>query len=365
MSGLNQWRNFLHFDWINFIIIQSLSMIGLLFIFSATYSSEIPFSIFFKKQFFGIITGTILYLVILRMEPVNLKRWGYYTFFGVIALLMFTIVKGSIGLGAKRWINLGIIKFQPSELMKLFMPPFIINYLQHHYRAPSFKLTDFAPLVAFLLFGSLLVLKQPDLGTAITLMLSGLTLLWLAGVRKKIFAYAFVFFVAASPIAIRFLKPYQLKRIEVFLGSGSKTKERYQVEQSKIAIGSGGIVGKGICQGTQNRLNFLPESRTDFIFSIICEEWGIIGALLILLLYIALFSNITLTTFYITHFFEKLLAIGIFLHILFAAIINIFMVTGMMPTVGIPLPFLSYGITNLWICYASVAWISNISARWS
>ena len=365
MSGLNQWRNFLHFDWINFIIIQLLSMIGLLFIFSATYSSEIPFSIFFKKQFFGIITGTILYLVILRMEPINLKRWGYYTFFGIIALLIFTLLKGSIGLGAKRWINLGIIKFQPSELAKLFFPSFAVYYLQHHWRSPSFKLEDFFPLIGILLFSSLLILKQPDLGTAIIVFLSGITLLWLSGIEKKFFTYSLIALLIASPLALKSLKPYQRKRIEVFLGQGSKTRERYQIEQSKIAIGSGGISGKGICQGTQNRLNFLPESRTDFIFSVICEEWGIFGALLILLLYIALFSNITLTTFYITHFFEKLLAIGIFLHILFAAIINIFMVTGMMPTVGIPLPFLSYGITNLWICYASVAWISNISARWS
>ena len=227
------WRKFSHFDYWNFFIVEAIALLGLLFIFSSTYSFGSSASIFFYKQLFGIISGTGIYFFILQIEPTELKRLGYYLFFAVIGLLIFTLVKGSIGLGAKRWINLGIIKFQPSELMKLFMPPFIINYLQHHYRAPSFKLTDFAPLVAFLLFGSLLVLKQPDLGTAITLMLSGLTLLWLAGVRKKIFAYAFVFFVAASPIAIRFLKPYQLKRIEVFLGSGSKTKELLAREYAK------------------------------------------------------------------------------------------------------------------------------------
>jgi len=201
------------------------------------------------------------------------------------------------------------------------------------------------------------------LGTAIIVFLSGVTLLWLAGIEKKFFIYSFVALLIFSPVALKSLKPYQRKRIEVFFGQGSKTKERYQIEQSKIAIGSGGISGKGICQGTQNRLNFLPESRTDFIFSVICEEWGILGALLILMLYIILFLRIGLIIFYLTNIFEKLLVTGIFLHIIYATIINLFMVTGLLPTVGIPLPFLSYGITNLWICYASIAWISNIASR--
>lgn len=357
------WRKFFYFDWINFSIVQALAFLGLLFIFSATYSAEIPFSLFFKKQLFGIIFGTLIYLIILKMDDVNLLRLGYVCYFGVVALLMFTLIKGSIGLGAKRWINLGIIKFQPSELAKLFFPPFVIYYLKHHKRAPAFKLRNFIPLLLILVFSSLLILKQPDLGTAIIVFLSGSTLLWLAGIEKKFFIYGFVGLLILSPVILKTLKPYQRKRIEVFFGEGSKTKERYQIEQSKIAIGSGGISGKGICQGTQNRFNFLPESRTDFIFSVVCEEWGMLGALLIILLYLILLFRISTITLMLNNIFDKLLAIGIALHIIYAAIINLFMVTGMLPTVGIPLPFLSYGITNLWISFASIAWISNLESR--
>lgn len=363
LSTNRGWKQFLYFDWINFSIIQAISLIGLLFIFSATYSTEAPYSIFFKKQLFGIISGTLIYLFVVKLDEANLLRWGYVGYFGVITLLIFTLLKGSIGLGAKRWINLGIIKFQPSELAKLFFPPFVIYYLKHHKRAPAFKLTNFIPLLVILIVSSFLILKQPDLGTAIIVFLSGISMLWLAGIEKRFFVYSFVAFLIISPIALKSLKPYQRKRIEVFLGAGSKTKERYQIEQSKIAIGSGGISGKGICQGTQNRLNFLPESRTDFIFSVVCEEWGILGALLVLLLYLTLLLRIGLIIFQLSSIFEKLLVTGIFMHIVYAAIINLFMVTGMLPTVGIPLPFLSYGITNLWICYASIAWISNIASR--
>lgn len=357
------WRKFLYFDWISFLTIQALSLLGLLFIFSATYSSEVPYSIFFKKQLFGIISGTLIYILIIKLDEVNLLRWGYISYFIVLGLLLFTLLKGSIGLGAKRWINLGIIKFQPSELAKLFFPPFSIYYLKNHKDAPIFKLSNLAPLLSILVVSSFLILKQPDLGTAIIVFISGITLLWLTGIKKKFFIYSFVGLLITSPLLLKSLKPYQRKRIEVFFGEGSKTKERYQIEQSKIAIGSGGISGKGICQGTQNRLNFLPESRTDFIFSVICEEWGILGALLILILYLFLFCRVGLIILHIQNIFDKLLVTGLFLHIAYAAIINLFMVTGMLPTVGIPLPFLSYGITNLWICYASMAWISNIASR--
>jgi rod shape determining protein RodA len=149
----------------------------------------------------------------------------------------------------------------------------------------------------------------------------------------------------------------------VLFGQGDIRKERYQIEQSKIAIGSGGVIGKGILQGTQNKLQFLPEDHTDFIFSVICEETGFIGALFILLLFGMLFARIIFVIINVKNFFDQIVAIGLLIHLLLSVCINIAMVTGMLPIVGIPLPLVSYGITNLWITLASLGWLNNIAIR--
>ena len=149
----------------------------------------------------------------------------------------------------------------------------------------------------------------------------------------------------------------------VFLGQGDERKERYQIEQAKIAIGSGGITGKGYLKGTQNKLMFLPEGRTDFIFAVLCEEWGFLGALLVILLYIILFSRLILVISKITDFYAQTLSIGLLLYTIFATTINIGMVIGLLPIVGIPLPFLSYGISHLWISFASFGMIESIVIR--
>src|SRR5262249_48895149 len=140
-------------------------------------------------------------------------------------------------------------------------------------------------------------------------------------------------------------------------------KERYQIEQSRIAIGSGGLAGKGFLNGTQNKFQFLPESRTDFIFAVICEEWGFLGALIVIFLYAALFIRLFYVISTIKNVFAQLLAIGLIIHIVLSTLINMSMVVGLMPIVGIPLPFLSYGISNLWICFASLGWFNSIAMR--
>lgn len=358
-------RRHLHsFDWISFFVMLLLSSIGLLFVFSATFSPATPYSVFFKKQLFGILTGIIIYLLCCSIDYRTLERMGYFMYFATVALLLVTIIKGSIGMGAQRWINVGFTKFQPAELSKLFFPAFVTYYLcTEQQDAGRLRFHNFVPVLLVLGFSFVLIKMQPDLGTSLIVLFSGTILLWLAGLNRTFFIVMFGLLCLAGPIVYKSLKPYQKTRIMVFLGQGDSRKERYQIEQSRIAIGSGGFEGKGLLNGTQNTFNFLPESRTDFIFAVVCEEWGFLGALIILFLYSILFIRLFTVIASIKNFFAQLLALGLIIHIILSTIINICMVMGLMPIVGIPLPFLSYGVSNLWISFASLGWFNSIAMR--
>lgn len=356
-------RYFRYFDWVSFFLVIILTSIGLFFVFSATYKPEHSFSMFFKKQAFGIISGFIIYLICSATDFRALMRWGYFAYFIVIALLIFTIFKGHIGMGGQRWLDLGFFRIQPSELAKLFFPAYATYYFYTEKDTLSFSFKQFLPVLGILFISFLLIRKQPDLGTALVLLFSGLIIVWFAGINKKFFIYAGIILLITAPLTWHFLKGYQQKRVLVFLGQGDSKKERYQIEQSLIAIGSGGIVGKGLLKGTQNKLQFLPESRTDCIFSVIAEETGFIGSLIIICLYAILFFQLLWIALSIKSPFVQLLALGLILPLIISTLINIAMVTGLIPTVGIPLPFISYGLSNLWVNFASLGWFNAIAIR--
>lgn len=353
-------RSIRNFDWITFFLVLFLSAIGLAFVLSATYKIEQPYSLFFNKQLFGIISGIFLYGMASVIDYRSHQRWGYFLYLMTLVLLVITIIKGSIGMGAQRWISLGIVKFQPSELAKLFFPAFFTYYLSLQQLVTR---KQFAILLSALMIGVLLVRKQPDLGTALIILFSGLLLLWLAGLSRTFFYWCIGLSLLATPLLWHCLKPYQKKRIAVFLGDGDAVRERYQIEQSTIAIGSGGLLGKGFLKGTQNKLSFLPEGRTDFIFSVICEEVGFIGALILLILYSLLFLRLLYIVISIPIFYTQLFALGLILPIILSTIINIAMVMGLLPVVGIPLPFLSYGISHIWITFVSLGIVNSITMQ--
>lgn len=355
-------RKFRLFDWGSFYIILALSVLGLLFVFSATYKPDEPISGFFTKQLFGVVTGLAIYWLMFSLNYKTMQQWGTVLYAATLGLLVFTLLKGSVGMGAQRWINLGFIKFQPSELAKLFFPAFFASTLAPE-ETDEFHLPAFLPILAVLGVSFLLILKQPDLGTALIVLFGGIVLLWLAHIGRAFFIGALVLAALAAPIGWSHLKPYQKNRVIVFLGGGASRQERYQIEQSRIAIGSGGMLGKGFLQGTQIHFNFLPESRTDFIFSVICEEMGFMGAALVIILFCLLFLRALLQIAQIHLLGPQLLAVGLIAPVLLSAVINIGMVLGLLPIVGIPLPFISYGITNLWIAYACMGWAANIIAR--
>lgn len=349
-----------YFDWINFIITVGLASIGLLFVYSATYTPEQPYSLFFKKQLIGFTCGIVIYLFCTFIDYRIIMRIGFFGYVAIIGLLLFTLVKGSIGMGGQRWINLAFFKLQPSELAKILFPAFTAFYYQTHYHGTKFSFRDFIPILLILFVSFILTAKQPDLGTALIITFSGMILLWLMGFPRLLFISGFLTFLIAAPLLWHCLKPYQKNRIMVFLGQGDSRKERYQIEQSVIAIGSGGLKGKGFLNGTQNKLRFLPESRTDFIFAVICEEWGFTGAFAILLLYFLLFMRSCWALYRVVSDTVKLLAIGTLMHVILSTFINIGMVLGLLPIVGIPLPLLSYGIANLWITFASLGWLHGM-----
>jgi rod shape determining protein RodA len=204
-------------------------------------------------------------------------------------------------------------------------------------------------MLANIFFTSLLIIKQPDLGTGLIVMMSGLCLLFIMGLPRRIILWGMLLFCISCPLVWHNLHDYQKKRIQVFLGYGESHRERYQLEQSKIAVGSGGIYGKGFLQGTQKNLQFLPENRTDFIFAVLAEEFGFMGVCYILLLYIILFWFIFITSKKIIHCYASyLLYYGMFTSFMISVICNIAMVIGLLPVVGIPLPCMSYGITHVW-----------------
>lgn len=349
------------FDFVTFILMLIIAACGLLFIFSATYTNEQPFSYFFIKQCIGICSGIIIYLLCLIPDYRTIMRWGSVAYLSVIGLLLFTLIKGSIGMGAKRWINLFFFKLQPSELTKLLFPAYMVNHLHTKKKTIIHALHTFTPILFTLGISFILILKQPDLGTALIITFSGLILCWLAGLNKKFFMYGFLITLIMTPVIWSFvLRDYQKNRIIVFLGQGDQKKEGYQIEQASIAIGSGGLFGKGLFNGTQNRLRFLPESRTDCIFAVCCEELGLFGALSIIICYVLLFLRSFFLIGTLKDVYAQLFATGLILHILLATIINISMVLGMLPVVGIPLPLISYGLCNLWITIASLGIFQNI-----
>lgn len=356
-------QTFRYFDITHLLLVLSISCIGLLFVFSATYRDTAPFSIFFKKQALGLLMSFGIYALFTLIDYRISMRYAYFSYFFLLATLFFTLIKGSIGMGAQRWIDCGLFKLQPSELAKILFPAYMVYILStaHKTFPPPFK--TFVPIIIMLFASVLLIIRQPDLGTALLVLFVGLILCWLAGISRIFFITLLCTLLCALPFVRYVLKPYQQKRIAVFLGYGTADNERYQIEQAHIAIGSGGLCGKGLLHGTQNKLHFLPEGRTDFIFAVLCEEWGLVGALLVLGLYCALFFRSMMIINQLNDRYMQLLALGLLLHIILSTVINIGMVLGLLPVVGIPLPLMSYGISNLWVNMASLGWFQNIAMQ--
>lgn len=285
-------------------------------------------------------------LVIAQARPANWRRWAPYLFLAGLVMLVLVLLIGHVGKGAQRWLDLGVVRFQPSELMKIAVPMMVAWVITRKELPPTMKTLFWASLV--LLLPAVLILQQPDLGTTIMILLSGLVIIFLAGFSWRGITILSVLSLIAAPIMWQFLHAYQQRRILTLfdpwsdpLGAG------YHTIQSMIAIGSGGAQGKGWLSGSQSQLEFIPERHTDFIFSVFAEEFGFIGVILLFSLYILITLRGLYIAFSAQDAFSRLLAGSISMTFFFYVFVNVGMVSGMLPVVGVPLPLISYGGTSM------------------
>ena len=348
-NSLNQQKTIIqkikNFDYILLICILLLGLIGSLSMYS-TDGGEILFHT--KSHVYKFL---IFFPMMIVLSFLNIRIWHYFGYIFYFIILLFLIWASLYGVkasGSQRWINLYFINIQPSELMKIAI---ILCLAKFYHRVQINKVNTFRYLMVVLLILILpimLVLSQPDLGTSILIASSGLVVIWLAGLNIKYFIYSFFTLVISLPFAISFLKPYQKLRILTFLdpdkdplGAG------YQIIQSKIAVGSGGLTGKGFLKGTQSYLEFLPEKHTDFIFTLFSEEHGFVGSLGLLLLYIIIIYRVLKIGLISRSYFAKLYCYGYGSAIFFYVTVNMSMVLGLLPIVGSPLPIMSYGGSSM------------------
>lgn len=346
-----------------FLIILPLVIVaaGFLFLYSASHGLyESNGTNFAFRQLIWLAVSVIILVLLVNVDFRRVLDWSYL-YYAVIAVILFLLLLvGGARMGAKRWFSIGWMAFQPSEFAKIIL----IMTLAFHLGNNRYSIRGIKGLLApFLLTGMLflLIIKEPDLGSALILLAILFVMLLVSGMPMKYLFGLIAAGIASSPVLWHFLKDYQKRRLLVFvnpnmdpLGAG------YTIIQSKIAIGSGGLFGRGWMGGTQNQLNFLPESHTDFIFAVVGEEWGFIGSLFIIFLFVFLISRILSVAERTNDFYGKLIVIGIAGMLSFQVIVNIAMTVGLMPVVGIPLPFLSYGGSSLITNFIAIALVINI-----
>ena len=292
----------------------------------------------------GIAFGVML--VVAQIPPIHLRRWSPWLFGGGLLMLIAVLLVGEIGKGAQRWLDLGFFKFQPSEMMKLAVPMMVAWHLAEARLPPNGKRVAITAL--FILVPTLLIAKQPDLGTALLVASAGIFALFLAGISWRLIMGSFALLAALGPAIWYLMRPYQRQRVLTLLDPESDPLGAgYHIIQSKIAIGSGGIYGKGWLNGTQSHLEFLPESSTDFIFAVLSEEFGLIGVALLLAIYLLIILRGLYIATQAQDTFCRLLAGAVTLVFFVYLFVNTGMVCGLLPVVGVPLPLVSYGGTSL------------------
>lgn len=344
-SDLNLAEKFQRLNMVIVGAIMILALIGVLALYSAGGGSFDPWAGKHAIRF-------LLFLALMFfISMIDGRWWLHYApilYTGCLLLLIAVEIMGSVGMGAQRWIDFGFFQLQPSELMKLCL---ILTLARYYHTVSAEQMQSWKVLIIpaiLTLMPVALVLHQPNLGTAMILLLCAATVTILAGLRTRIIVIGVTLALIAVPVVWNFMHDYQKQRVVSFmnpeadpLGSG------YHTMQSKIALGSGGILGKGYLQGTQSHLNFLPEMQTDFIFTVFGEEFGLIGGVLVIALYVLLIAYGYLVAANATSQFARLVAVGLSMNLFLYLFVNVGMVMGLLPVVGVPIPLLSYGGTSL------------------
>jgi len=357
-------RIFHHFDWLLLGFVLIISAVGILNIYSTGFSSgeeQIPL---YLKQIQWLCLGLVFMMIAFLIDYRIIIQYAYFIYGISIVLLVWVMLFGYSSHGSQRWLNIGFFSLQPSEFIKVVMIITLAKYFDNHRSNEPYTLKELFGPFCLVMVPFLLILKQPDLGTALIVIAVFGSIVLFMGINKRSLFAVVISGLILMPIAWFFIKDYQRERLITFLdpnkdplGSG------YHVIQSMIAIGSGEILGKGFLSGSQTQLKFLPEQQTDFIFSVFAEEWGFAGSVIL----ISLFMIVILWGFKIASQAKDLLgsiiAFGVTALISWEVFINIGMVTGMLPVVGIPLPFFSYGGSAMFSLMLAVGLLMNVSAR--
>lgn len=359
-------------DFTILILAVLVASVGILSIYSSTYQKEGRYGpLFYKRQIFWVILGLAFFLVISNFNYRRLWDVTYFLYAVAVSLLLLVDILGVVRLGAQRWLRIAWFNFQPSEIAKLIMVIFLARYFSTKSVDNVFlgtsRLGVFRGLILpfiFVVIPAGLVMEQPDLGSAVMVVFVFIAMIYLSGVRLKYILAFLAIIVLSSPLLWHFLRDYQKERLLVFLNPNiDPLGAGYTIIQSKIAIGSGGILGKGWLSGTQSQLHFLPESHTDFIFATFAEEWGLLGCGILLLLYYLLIRQGVRIALKTQDHFGKLLAFGISLMLGIQVFINIAMNLGLAPVVGLPLPLMSYGGSSVMVTFISLGILVNIDKR--
>ncbi len=358
-------RLFVNIDWMLLGLVVAVSLLGILNIYSATTPYKITGAPYYLKQFYWMTFGMFIALLICSFDYHLLEDFSYWLYGFLVILLLAVLVVGRSSMGATRWLHLGFINIQPSELMKIVIIITFAHFFNNFHAQGGLAVRDvFLPL-GILILPAVLIMKQPDLGTATLVILIAVSMTFYVGLRWSTIV---TFVLVAIPMAwlgwSHFLRPYQKNRILDFINpERSRLGSGYHIIQSKIAVGSGGLTGKGFIKGTQSQLRFLPEQHTDFAFSVFAEEWGFIGCLVLIILYLSLVLwglNIARRC---NDRFGCLLAMGVTAMLFWHIVINMGMVIGMFPVVGVPMPFFSYGGTSMITSMVGIGILQSISMR--
>ncbi len=343
--GMSLGEKIIQINWTLVLLICLVAAVGFTMLYSAANGSIDPWA---SRQMVRFGLGMAMLFAVALVDVRIWLRLAYPVYFMTVALLLAVEAMGETGMGAQRWIDLGVIQLQPSEVMKVA----VVLALARHFHGPTLeevgRLSHLVIPALIVLAPAALVLRQPDLGTALMLLMVGGAMFFLAGVRLWLFGIVIAAGLAAVPVIWQFLHGYQRSRILTFLNpERDPLGAGYHILQSKIALGSGGIWGKGFLAGTQSHLNFLPERQTDFIFTMLAEEFGLVGGLSLLFLYLLLIAYGIVIGLRSRNHFGRLVSLGLATNLFLYVFINIAMVMGLIPVVGVPLPLISYGGTAM------------------
>jgi rod shape determining protein RodA len=347
-------------NWLYFLLIIILFWIGVMNLFSAAGGSLDPWA---KNQLIRFVVFIPIFFIIIMIKPRAIFNFSELFLFLIVIGLIFTLFFGYTGMGARRWLRLGFINLQISEFAKIFLILYLAKYFHNLDSEGHLEISrSISPMIITLLI-FILIAIQPDLGTALILLLLGCCVIFFIGIRLIYPIIIFFMMVGISPFLWTFLKPYQQSRIKIFLNPDlDPLGKGYHIIQSKIAIGSGGIRGNGFLGGSQSSLDFIPEKETDFVFSIFSEQFGFIGALILLLIFLILILTPIISSLKIQNTFIKIALLGFSMKLLAEVFINVGMTLGILPVVGVALPFMSYGgsslLSNMIICALIINFMS-------